>query len=58
MMASIFTIFLSFTTAVVLFLSSYVVYHIIIAPRFNPLRKLAGPPLKGSLDNHMSSVLE
>jgi hypothetical protein len=57
-MASVSTISLSFFSAVILLLSSYVVYHIIIAPRFNPLRKLAGPPLKGPLDNHMSSVLE
>ncbi|KAJ8583795.1 cytochrome-450 hydroxylase [Rhizopogon salebrosus TDB-379] len=57
-MASVSTISLSFFSAVILLLSSYVVYHIIIAPRFNPLRKLAGPPLKGPLDNHMSSVLD
>lgn len=57
-MSSFSIIFFSFSFAVVLLLSSYVVYHVIVAPRFNPLRKLAGPPLKGPLDNHMSPVLE
>lgn len=57
-MTSVSTIFFSFCFAVALLLSTYVVYHVIIAPRFNPLRRLAGPPLNGPLHNHMSPVLD
>ncbi|KIK97745.1 hypothetical protein PAXRUDRAFT_824616 [Paxillus rubicundulus Ve08.2h10] len=39
-------------------LLSFAVYHVLIAPRFNPLRKLAGPPVRTLFGNHMSSVLD
>ncbi|KAG2146409.1 cytochrome P450 [Suillus bovinus] len=57
-MISVSFIFFSFSSAIALLLTSYVAYHVIIAPRFNPLRKLAGPPLNGPLHNHMSPVLD
>jgi len=30
-------------------LAAYVVYQVFIAPRFNPLRNLCGPPVHGIL---------
>lgn len=32
-------------------------YYVFIAPRFNPLRKLAGPPVRWLFDNHLSFLL-
>ncbi|KAI6033190.1 cytochrome P450 [Pisolithus orientalis] len=32
-------------------------YYVCIVPRFNPLRKLAGPPVRWLFDNHMSFLL-
>ncbi|KAF9227302.1 cytochrome P450 [Gyrodon lividus] len=48
----------SFICAALALLVAFVVYHVLIAPRFNPLRKLAGPPVRTLLGNHMSSVLD
>jgi hypothetical protein len=35
----------------------YGIYELLIAPRNNPLRQLAGPPIRGILGNHMDMVL-
>ncbi|EGN99960.1 hypothetical protein SERLA73DRAFT_180296 [Serpula lacrymans var. lacrymans S7.3] len=51
-------LFSSFILASLIFVAGYVVYQVFVAPRFNPLQKLAGPPVKGLLGNHMSMVLD
>ncbi|KAH7926700.1 cytochrome P450 [Leucogyrophana mollusca] len=57
-MYSVLFLLSSFVSASLLLLSSYAVFHTFIAPRFNPLRKLAGPPIRGLFGNHMSPVLD
>ena len=47
-------IFLSFTAALVV----YAIYLLCIAPRFNPLQTLAGPPARSWFRGHLSGVLE
>ncbi|KAF8844406.1 cytochrome P450 [Paxillus ammoniavirescens] len=49
---------LSLICAAFVSLPLFAVYHVLIAPRFNPLRKLAGPPVRTLFGNHMSSVLD
>ncbi|KAF8993691.1 cytochrome P450 [Cyathus striatus] len=36
----------------------YVLYHLVIAPRFNPLQEIAGPPLRKWFGNHLQFVLD
>jgi len=43
---------------IALIASTYIVYQVFIAPRFNPLRNLCGPPVRGLWGSHMSAVLE
>ncbi|KAF9241638.1 cytochrome P450 [Melanogaster broomeanus] len=44
--------------AAFLLLLVFAAYYVLIAPRLNPLRKLAGPPVRTLFGNHMSSVLD
>ncbi|KAF8159536.1 cytochrome-450 hydroxylase [Crassisporium funariophilum] len=37
---------------------AYLFYLLAIAPRFNPLQKLAGPPTTGWFKNHLNAVLD
>lgn len=37
---------------------SYALFELFVRPRFNPLRKLAGPPVRGLFGNHLRAVLE
>jgi len=37
---------------------AYILYQVCIAPRFNPLRNLCGPPVRGLWGNHMDAVLK
>ncbi|KAH7888644.1 cytochrome P450 [Phlebopus sp. FC_14] len=57
-MISLVLLALSLSCATLLLSLGFVVYHVFIAPRFNPLRKLAGPPVRTLFGNHMSSVLD
>ncbi|KIJ67836.1 hypothetical protein HYDPIDRAFT_173589 [Hydnomerulius pinastri MD-312] len=57
-MPSLLLLALSLTCATVVLLLGFAVFHVFIAPRFNPLRKLAGPPVRSLFGNHMSSVLD
>jgi hypothetical protein len=36
----------------------YVMYQTLIAPNFNPLRRLCGPPVNSWFGNHLAAVLE
>lgn len=36
----------------------FLVYQIVVAPRLNPLRQIAGPPVPKWFGNHLSAVLE
>ena len=36
----------------------FLVYQTIVAPRFNPLRHIAGPPVPKWFGNHLFAVLE
>lgn len=40
------------------FLVLYIAYLVFIAPKFNPLRKLDGPPVHGLFGNHVRAVQE
>ncbi|EPQ57508.1 cytochrome P450 [Gloeophyllum trabeum ATCC 11539] len=40
-----------------LVLTSFAVYYVFVAPRFNPLQELPGPPVKSLFDNHMAALL-
>lgn len=42
----------------ILFGVLYALYLSFIAPRFNPLQRLCGLPVKGIFGNHMSILLE
>ncbi|KII92075.1 hypothetical protein PLICRDRAFT_36852 [Plicaturopsis crispa FD-325 SS-3] len=44
--------------ALVLGLFTYAAYYMLIAPLWNPLRGLPGPPVKGLFGNHMGMVLD
>lgn len=37
---------------------AYIVYYAVVAPHWNPLRQIAGPPVRKWFGNHLSSVLE
>lgn len=39
-------------------LAVYVVYLLVIAPRLNPLRILAGPPARSWFKTHLNDVLK
>jgi hypothetical protein len=39
-------------------LAAFLVYQIIVAPRSNPLRQIAGPPVPRWFGNHLFAVLE
>ncbi|KDQ53508.1 hypothetical protein JAAARDRAFT_39194 [Jaapia argillacea MUCL 33604] len=52
------SLLLNFFAAGVTSVLGYVFYHLFIAPRFNPLRELAGPPVKGLFGSHMAAVLD
>jgi len=36
----------------------YLVYLLFVAPRFNPLQRIAGPPIRGLFHNHLVPILE
>ncbi|KAF8894149.1 cytochrome P450 [Infundibulicybe gibba] len=38
--------------------TSYILYHAIIAPAFNPLRRISGPPVRRFFGNHLQFVLD
>ncbi|KAH7916514.1 cytochrome P450 [Hygrophoropsis aurantiaca] len=57
-MYSVISLIFSLIFASTVLLSSYAIYHTFIAPHFNPLRKLAGPPVHSFFGNHMSAVLD
>ncbi|EIN11806.1 cytochrome-450 hydroxylase [Punctularia strigosozonata HHB-11173 SS5] len=44
--------------AIVLLSAGWIVYKFLIAPRYNPLRRLAGPPVSGFWGNHLGFVLD
>jgi hypothetical protein len=48
----------SAAVALIALIATYIVYQVFIAPRFNPLRNLCGPPVRGLWGSHMSGVLE
>lgn len=50
--------FLLLLAAGLLALVLYGIYACWIAPIFNPLRELCGPPVPGLFGNHMAAVLE
>ncbi|KAJ3756252.1 cytochrome P450 [Lentinula raphanica] len=39
-------------------LASFIVYQLFIVKYFNPLRRIAGPPVRNLLGNHLSAVLD
>jgi hypothetical protein len=39
-------------------LAAFLMYQIVIAPRSNPLRQIAGPPVPRWFGNHLFAVLE
>jgi hypothetical protein len=47
-------ILLSFTAGLV----AYATYLLCIAPRFNPLQILAGPPARSWFKSHLNGILE
>lgn len=49
---------MNFIVAAIIVLVLYIVYHLLIAPRFNPLHNLSGPPVRTWFGNHLSAVLE
>ena len=53
-----FTILYSLAAAVVAAGAAYLIYLSVLEPRWNPLRRLPGPPTRTLFGNHMGMVLE
>ncbi|KAJ3995138.1 cytochrome P450 [Lentinula boryana] len=51
-------VFLQAILAFVVLCTSFIVYYLFIVKYFNPLRRIAGPPVRTLLGNHLSAVLD